>query len=400
MIDRFVVMTSLWRRRLFAFAGPFVFATASAFAQPSTHPVHPVMPDQRLYVRLQSLEGRELPTVQVPIDLTSASMQADLNQTVSLPVGGGVVLRRFLPQASLEQVVSPVEGGAGKPACEISIEGPTQSFRRWLMADDPERNRLSSFIGTWRFMAVAGDEQRDSLYRQFETEFTRDPLLVVNRRNGERPQTLEVRPDARLKVDDVACEIRVLRFFPDYAKTEHGSEPVNRSDRRRNPAAEVEVSWDGQSTRRWVFAKFPEFAAKDGDSLPVHFSLDCAVEGTGDAPDFVIVNVGGERLEAWSRHKEKTSRGPLTVREHREIIGSQYRFQVANFVTSAKLTEEYRPADKGKGAAALQIEYTDSSGADAKVWLGMGESRSIATKSGPLSIAFVTKGPDQPGGHP
>ena len=64
------------------------------------------------------------------------------------------------------------------------------------------------------------------------------------------------------------------------------------------------------------------------------------------------------------------------------------------------MKDAHETSFKGKGGAALQVEYADSSGAAAKVWLGLGESRSIATKSGPLSVAFVTKGPDLPGGHP
>lgn len=379
------------------------FGAGNSVAQHSSHPVHPVMPDQNLFVRVQPLEGSDRTAVQVPVTLVSPLLPTDLDQTVALPGGGGgnILLRKFLPQAALEQRAVSVDGGSGKPAIELSIEGPTQSLRRWLIADDPERNRLSSFIGTWRFMTAGSPDQADSLFKQFETEFTREPQLAVSRRDGSDSRTLNLRIDETQPLDGLGCALRVLRFFPDYGVVEEKNEAINRSEHRRNPAAEVDVTCGDRSSRRWIFAKFPSFGGKSSDEVPIQITLDCPVEGTGNAPDFVITNLGGgERFEAWVRHQGKVDRGSLKVREFREVVGSQYKCQILSFLPSARLVEEYKPVTQGTGSAALLVQVPDVTGGEKTLWLGVGESRTVASKYGLLSVGFLTQAPSRPGAHP
>ncbi|MFH0981946.1 MAG: hypothetical protein V2A79_10435 [Planctomycetota bacterium] len=122
---------------------------------PADHGFHPPTPGQEYYVQFRG-EVRGVPSVtEAVVQMPSPAAAAELDQAVEVPASAAPVrLKRYLPQARLEQDVLPAEEGPGAPAVELAITGPAQSFRRWLIAGDPDRNRLVSFIGTWRYMVV------------------------------------------------------------------------------------------------------------------------------------------------------------------------------------------------------------------------------------------------------
>ncbi len=368
-------------------------------AQSTGHHVHPPMSDQGLVVRVQLSGDHDTGSVEIPLELPSTLAACDVDKSVTLPGGSGSLrVLRYLPQAFLHQEAEVVENG--RPALELSVEGPTQSYRRWLTADDPDRNRLISFIGTWRFMSVPDGAQRDQLFQQFETEFTRDPRLVVSRVDGTSPRSLPLSLGSTQRVEDCDAAVRVIRFYPDYAMDREKNEAVNRSEVRRNPAALVEVSWKERTEQRWLFAKFPAFREKDADPLPIRMTLDCPSATSGETPDFALVAVAGGALEVWTRRAGQTESAVASTREQRPIAGTQYQFQVVRFVPSAKLTEEYRPAEGGKGTAAVKVQAADATGSPSDVWVALGESRSIPSAAGPLTVSFATREAHKSGGHP
>ena len=79
-------------------------------------------------------------------------------------------------------------------------------------------------------------------------------------------------------LDDLDCKIRVRKFYPDYAMDRTTLIPINQSDRRRNPAALVDIEHDGVTEARWVFAKFPGFQSRDSVKLPYQVTLDCPAQ--------------------------------------------------------------------------------------------------------------------------
>lgn len=363
--------------------------TGVAVAQHPGHATHPLMPGEQLRFFLWS-KGESGPvSSDVSLELASPSAEGSLSQTIPLPNGKGTLrLTRYLPRAVLKQDVRPVEDGHGRPAVEMTVEGPTQSFRRWLIADDLERNRLVSFIATWRFMTVPDRTQRDELYRQFQTEFTRPPKLIVSRSKGEGRRECELALDKVQSLDDLGCKIRVLAFHPDYAVDEKTLEPVNRSDRRGNPAALVEIEHEGLKDQRWIFAKFPEFEVPSTSRVPYRVVLDCPVEGSRAVPDFVLVAVGTEPRELWTRHEDKTTSRALAEGERVDVAGSQYHFVVNRFVPAGRLVEEYEPADRGDSVRALRVEVAENDKASESFWLQQGKPRTVELSSGSLTVSF------------
>jgi len=371
-------------------------------AQRPTHAVHPLMPGERLYLRCQLLTLRPPAAVVAPLAIQSPLIGQQPDQLIELPDGAPPIrVLRYLPSAVLEQSVVPTSNNTGRPAVEVSIDGPTQTHRRWLVADDPDRNRLVSYIGAWRYLSVANQSERAELLRQFETEYTRDPMLIVSRADGGGGRPVAIHVDDVQALDDLGCKIRVREFYPDYAMDRATLIPINQSDRRRNPAALVEIEHDGVTEARWVFAKFPGFQSREGEKLPYQVSLDCPAQSAGDVPDFVLVTIGGQSNEVWQRSAGGSTSRRLEQDEAVAIPHSQYRFRVMNFVPNGRMVEEYRSAEQGEGGPALEIEFTDGSGTATKLWLELGHHRTVATPAGPMIVSFGGKDKEAPQGiHP
>lgn len=308
-------------------------------------------------------------------------------------------LTRYIPVAVVDQTVEPTQDKDAPPAIELSIDGPTQSHQRWLVADDPDRNRLTSFIGTWRYMAIDDRSQRDHLYEQFRTEFTRPPILNVASSTGDHAHTFPATVGSTTSLADLECTVRVLKFFPHFAYDETSKQPVNQSDRRLNPAVLLELARDGAREERWVFSQFPDYEAQHGSKLPFRARLDCPVERTGKTPDFVVVTTGRVDHEVWTRHETHVSERTLALDEHRDIPGSRYTFHLRRFVPAGRLEERYRPSDGQGGVAAIRIESTDVDGSGEPIWLALGKPRRLRTIHGPVSVTFSTQPTTPRNGH-
>jgi hypothetical protein len=391
-----------WRLKLMAL-GCFLGVVVEATAQHPGHSTHPLMSGQRLYLQLQ-LPARDATSdgspgvgagnesskrVEVPLKMVTTEAAQSLDQPIVLPAPRKpVVVRRYLPKAVMEQNVHPDESGQGLPAVELSLAGPSQSFRRWLAANDPERNRLVSYIGTWRFMAAKSRSERDALWHQFETEFSRAPELVVRRAGDLREQRVSADVGKSYSLEDGQGKITVKKFYPDCGMDRTTGEATNQSDRRRNPAVLVEIGNDKSKETRWVFAKFPGFAPAQGHELPYQVMLDCAVEPAESLPDFAIVAVGDE-TELWARSNGTTKSNLVTPEEKVVVPGSSYQFSVGKVIRSARMSESYRKDEKGK--AALEVEYAGEDGGLGKLWIELGHTRSVKTADGPIMVTFLVR---------
>ena len=386
------------------FIAVLLAAAAAATAQPPGHGSHPPMPDQKFYLRCR-LETETAPSlVEAPLELASPAMPAELNQTVSPPADlPPLRLLRYLPRAVLEQNVVPDDKNpAARPAVKLSIDGPTQSHQRWLVADDPKRNRLISFIGTWRYMAVDDKRQRDELFEQFRTELTRPPKLLITAPGAAEPVEMPAKPGTVRKLDKPKCTVRVREFFPHFGLNDKTKQPVNQSDRRLNPAALLEIEGRGGREERWVFAEFPDFKSDQESSLPLRITLDCPRDHDSAAPDFTLVTVGRTAHEFWTRpadEKGKARTEPLALNKRVEIAGSPYTFHLAKFIPAGLLVEQYH-ATQGRGAvSALQIQTKDAADQEVTVWLELGKQRVIPTAKGPMVLVFGPRPGGPVGGH-
>ncbi|MEK7731143.1 MAG: hypothetical protein AAB363_04730, partial [Planctomycetota bacterium] len=207
--------------------------------------------------------------------------------------------------------------------------------------------------------------------------------------------------DEEQTLDDLGCKIRVRKFYPDYAMDRTTLIPINQSDRRRNPASLVDIERDGVTETRWVFAKFPGFQSRESDKLPYQVMLDCPAESASDVPDFVLVTIGRQANEVWQREGGATTSRPLAQDDAIAIPHSPYRFRVTSFVPNARMIEEYRSVEKGKGGPALEIEYANAAGSPTKLWLELGHNRNVATPAGPMIVSFDSGDEQAPQGiHP
>jgi len=345
-------------------------------------------------------QGGEPIAIEEKGEAPSGSAPSRLKQVIRLPAQSGTVrLVEYLSRARLNQRVVATEDPKARPAVRVSIDGPTQSYERWLQADDPQRNRLTSFIASWRYMAVENPAERDELLRQFETELTRDPVLVVRGADGRVSGKLVVKEGASRNFADLKCRIRVEKFYSHYALEDKKKTPINVSDKRVNPAALVEIEYGGRREQRWVFSRFPDFGADAGEALPFRVSLDCTPESKGTAPGFLLVTVNRKTHEVWSRYQGKHAVRTLSVGEKMKVFGSQYTFHIVAFEPVARLIEEYVPSDARGAVPALKIEFAETGRPLRTVWLQLGREQVMPTAKGAMVVAFGPRQPKRSGGH-
>ncbi len=378
------------------------FSAPSVGAMPPGHGGgHPPMPEQKFLLQCR-LDGGPAPfNTETEIKLPSAAEAASLTQEVGLPEGLGTLrLKEYLPRAALTQQVEHADDPKAAPAMQITISGPKQSLDRWLVSGAPERNRLTSFIGTWRYMAVENKSQRDELLRQFKTELTRDPMIIVSQLKGDGATgQLAAKAGTSKQLKALACRVRVKKFFSHYALDDSKKEPVNVSEKRANPAALVEIEHDGRREERWVFSRFPSFGTGQADALPFRVVLDCAAESKGTTPDFVLVTVDRKTHEVWWRHLGKQSFKKLSEGEKAPVPGSQYTFHIKAFEPTARLVETY-VASKGRDAGpAFQVVFRPPGKSPMIVWLQLGKQRAVPTAKGNMFVAFGLRPAGPSGGH-
>ena len=371
--------------------------TSTTQAQHAGHGAHPVLPSQnlQLHVRLDPAGGGNPVSIEVPLDLPSPTNAAELDRELSLPAPFPTIrLGAYLPSAILEQQVEAENGSGGTAAIELSVEGPTQAYQRWLIAGDDRRNQLTSLIGTWRYAAVADDAGRDLLFEQFKTERTENPKLWIRPDGASSFTEMEVKPGLRLDFDGRPGSVMIKEFYPHFAISGRKGEPENRSDLRINPAALVEIRRGERTEQRWVFAKFPDYQSESATRLPVEVTLNCPVDRRRDVPDYVVVSVGGSRHELFARVGGRHSVRPIDLDRPVPVDGTQYAFRVVRFVPSGRLVEAYRSHSGKGGVPALLVEI-----GGATTWLTMGKRGVLSTQAGSITFAFGPVVLAASGGH-
>jgi hypothetical protein len=360
--------------------------------------MHPLMPDQSLVIRCRLLDVEPPRTLDKPLAIR-AGVETELNEILPLNAAGAAIrVARYLPHGILEQNVVPTADDSAPPAVQLLIQGSTQSFSRWLIAGDPERNRLSSFIATWRYMSVANENERDELFTAFETELTRPPKLFIH--PAAKPNEVVEIPavGSWQAIGESGLRVRTKQFLPDARMQGAGAEPVNQSERRKNPAVQIELEHKGVTESRWVFAKFPDFGPKRENRLPFEIALDCPIEGAPGLPDFALVTIAGKH-EAWTRLNGNTISRQVSIDEATEIPGSQYKFLVKNFVPAAHMVETYKADPKDKAEPAVEVEYSDKAGKNT-VWVGLRQYRTVMTTAGAAVLSLDVTAKQASAGHP
>lgn len=353
------------------------------------HGHHPAFAQQRYALEARFTEGSVQKVIRAPVDLKDATAAETLNQVVALPAPNPPLrVRAFLPSATLEQSVVPDPTAEAPAATLVSIEGPRQSISRWLIADDPQRNRLTSLIGTWRFMTVADKLQRDQLYYDFQTEYSRAPRLQVAASAGSTPTGITAEPGTIHDLPALGGRVRILEFYPHYALSKESGQPVNVSAKRVNPALHVELERHGVKEKRWVFAQFPDYKTGEPEVIPWRLTLDCPAEGKSPRPDVAVVLTPPDSWEIWLRFAGTTTAQTAEADQLVDLPGSQYAFRLRRMVPSGRLLERYKPTDAKDGVQVVRVDTVDAQGRDVAAWLIPNKPYIVPGKSGPITLTL------------
>jgi hypothetical protein len=358
------------------------------------------MPNQQHHFQCQIETADGTLRRSVPLTLQTSQSPHDLHQTVeihdSIP---SLRLTRYLPRAILRQEIKAIDQEQGQPSLKISINGPTQSFQRWLVANDPAHNRLKSFIGTWRYQTVNNRAERDELLSRFKEERTRAPTVRITRADTGVTRTIPATVAEAVSLQDIGCSVRVRAFHPHFALDDKKGQPVNLSDQLVNPAALIELAHDGSKSERWVFGRFPDYKKEISIASPYRITLDCPIYEQRSTPDFMLTTAASGTIELWTRHEGKVAAQALPLNNEIKIEESQYAFQIIEFVPRGSLRERYEVTDSKDGAPALCVETIGTDGRPVVQWLKYGTPRVLSTALGPMTIAFGPPATRQAGGH-
>lgn len=371
-----------------------------AMAQHGNHGTHPLLPDQPYYFQCRIVSPDGPIVANVPLALPSVANPRDFDQSVtvhdSIPP---LRLTKYLPRAVFKQRVERTDRQDGLAALRVSVNGPTQSLDRWLVAGDPARDRLRSFIGTWRYQTVSSPGERDALFKLFEQELIRKPMLRVTRLDHDLTRTVPALAGSEQTLKDLGCSIRISAFHPHFAIDDKTGQATNLSDRRLNPAALVELAHQDAKSTFWVFARFPDFAKQSSNDLPFRITLECPVDVPRSTPDFMLTTDAHGTMALWSRYQGQVTTQTLKLNNDIKIKASQYSFRVAEFIPRGRLIEHYEPTDHKNGIPALRVEAIGPDGKPVVHWLKYGSSRVLPTALGPMTIAFGPLPSRVPGGH-
>jgi len=338
-------------------------------------------------------------SAEINLEIPPSREPVDLAQELELPAPlSSIRLGLFIPKSKCKQSFVPEQGEDAHSGIEISIDGPSQSYQQWLIAGNPERNRLISLIGNWRYMAVDGIKQRNQLFEQFAKELTREPTIAISKLNGQAEHQFPLKIGETKTFADLNCSVRVREYFPHFVIDEASGKPINFSEKQENPAVLVEIRHEGRTEERWVFARFADFKADEFERLPFRITIQCPSEKTNDLPNFAIVSIGDTGHELWTHKDDKHLSRPIGLRDRIEIKPTDYTFHVSRFVPAGRLIETYVPTDQKVGRAALQIGTFDGNGNEVEIWLEKGKSRVIPTALGPMTIGFGPRPSECPGG--
>ncbi len=363
--------------------------TGVASGQTPGFAAHPPIMNEEYVFRYRLENAGDEAKGEVKLAMSSPVLPVELNQVITLPgESGSVTLRRYIPRAVREQTVVADETGASPSAVLVSIDGPSQSYQRWLIAGDPERNRLSSLIGHWRYIAVDNRKQRDLLFSEFKTERTRGARILVSKMDGSGLVKKTAKSDTVHKIPELGCTVRVKELFHDFAVDTKTAKHINKSDKRMNPAALVEIEHDGRREERLVFAKFPDYGSDTADALPIRVELDWALHERKPVPAYVVTTINKKDNESWSRFQGDSKSEPLKIGLKMPIPASAYTFHLQRFVPSGRLVEGFKPSETKGSVTALEIETIGASGERITTWLEMDVKRIVDTAHGKLAVEF------------
>ena len=146
--------TGVTSRRLALVGLVLAFAALGSPAQQSgQHPGVGLQPLRFYWGHADQPEQAEIGTA---LEMPNQMIAGLLNQAVPLPDSEVPIrLLGYLPLAVPKQRIEPDMSPTAQSALRMMIEGPKLSYERCLITGSPTRNRMTSLIGSWRYISVA-----------------------------------------------------------------------------------------------------------------------------------------------------------------------------------------------------------------------------------------------------
>lgn len=91
----------------------------------------------------------------------------------------------------------------------------------------------------------------------------RDVLHFVDDET-KQSESLEINGVGAYHLNPLAADVRVIGVYPDFILDENG--PATRSNQPLNPAVHIEIVKNGHASKRWLFAKHPDFEQHGADA--------------------------------------------------------------------------------------------------------------------------------------
>jgi hypothetical protein len=211
----------------------------------------------------------------------------------------GIKVMDYWPDHVRRMVVEPKEEADDPAAKRVSALGLSSPGAgkdenvQWVFDEGGPGGGMFDLSKQARAVFFLDEERaRSFLESQKKPDTAPEHLLVV----GEKRIPVEVGKTVSLPGTD--HQVEVLRVFNDFVMDPQSKQPQNRSDRPDNPAIEVAIKNGAGEVlgKKWLFAKFPNFSHKEGDSP--ESSLGYVYTG-GSRPRSVQAVLVGQGREIW-----------------------------------------------------------------------------------------------------
>jgi len=263
-----------------------------------------------------------------------------------------------------------------QPAMEITIGAGQRKMTRWVFADQP--SELSAVGLVARRIADAQEFAR-MLAPPAASRPASGGTVKVEVGDKKFDFPLEQCTDRVVVAGDTGFSIKVLRYLP-HAVVGADRQIQSASDQPVNPAIEVEVTGPKGTSKRWVFARFPDFSsmhgAKTAEELKIVFAA--AVDDTPNTPMEVLVGPSNELAVRFADRDGKVTIAKAAPGKPVDTPFEGMSFEIGRFLEHARINQVVEPLQTAgeEPMPALQLVVTAPAGTD-RFWLRKFDSRQI-----------------------
>jgi hypothetical protein len=322
-----------------------------------------------------------------PFDLGDPTAPADLSASAVSEDGQlRLTLKRYMPHARITPLGKPDPSGKAGPAVEILMSVVGQAMPRWLAADDPQYNELPS-PAAMTYVRLSEGRTIDDEIQYLKQLASSEPTLIVRDPSGrDRPVAHTIAPGKALDLLGGKLKLRIKRLLTDYHMDPKTGQPVNRSDKPRNPAVVVEAEANGKSQQAILFARYPGFsrnATHAGRTLVFRWHMPKPHMGLGqmtlvdraDGPLTLLIARGG-----------KVQRLAVKAGETTPIAGQNVTLKLVRRLPSARIEVKAENVSNALRRPTVQVQIAQGDEPVETVWITARRPVARRTSKGVLQL--------------